>query len=166
MVKRAPDERLGGEGIQTMGGLSQTESNLSQFRNELDLNNNTESSQSNISVNKLDNSLPYNELKPLFDEVTRKVNTMEELEKCYQVLEKLSFDLTASKINSIDFDKNDTLFLGQEYGLKRQESRKLFRYERVKRKRKYFQTISLRNFNLFQYMTCHVSLASALLFFS
>ena len=109
------------ENIDSMGG-GIVHSNLSQQRQDMfddDISNN---SHNNCEIG------AYHRLKPLFDQLVSSINNVEDLEDQFDKMERNVFDLINKKRKG-PVNANETTFLGEINGTRRQEKRRKFLYE-------------------------------------
>ena len=110
--------------VQGISLTSQTLSQLSDYNKSLEL--------SDSENDRLYNGRShYSQLRPLFDEIVRKIRNENDLGECVDVFEKLSFKLSANGMVQRCKEGLDVTFLGEENGRRYKEKRHKFMYERM-----------------------------------
>jgi len=109
------------DNLESMGG-GLVVSNLSQQRREM-----MEQNEDNCHENN-DNVGAYHRLKPLFDQLVSSINNIQDLEDQFDKMERNVFDLINKK-RKAPVNENETTFLGEIDGPRRQEKRRKFLYE-------------------------------------
>ena len=127
------DTSFNNDNIDGMGAGSQTRSNLSQFRSDIESEFDL-SAVPNSSQNYNHNNV-YHTLKPLFDDVVQKISNEQQLNECRNLLETFSFKLSSDSMKDRVFQDDEMTFLGECHGSKHPDNRHKFAYERFKRKR-------------------------------
>ena len=116
--------------IESMGAGSQVESNLSQFRTEIDEHSDSFEDSSNNHCYNENNMSNFNSLNPMFQNLISSIKSKDQLEKAYDTIEKLTYEFTSEGMNKRKISNTETTFLGESNGSRRPEKRHRCHYEK------------------------------------
>ena len=126
------DDQISNDAVDSMGAGSQVLSQLSNFRDDLDNN------QDLVQPNTLNESLSseskgsfFSQIDPLYKDLLNKIKTKDQLKEAMNTIEKLSFKFSSQSMGKRKIGVNETTFLGEEYGSGKSQKRFKNNYEKT-----------------------------------